>query len=502
MQLIAIPDWVNTWLTPLWLMGLGSLAGLLALSATWGLVWLISRRRANEVLGICREGVLPPLLWMAGAFALMGVMGTFLVRDSTPILASLVRLPFTGQFVVAQVVPAAEDDEAEPPWVDLPAAFRGDELRSIQVLSANDAEVRSHELLGEIPAVQIDVTGGETRNWERVAERGDLLDGIRFSQLQARNLGDRPAEVRLVITTAPQHPQATTVFHVAAAVIVAFLVYLVMRLAFPKMSAISLATAKSQMAQPLYLILLGLGFFLLALFIFVPYHTFGEDIKVLKDSGLTLILVFSVLQAVWAASTSVEDEIEGKTALTVLSKPVGRRQFILGKFFGISWASVVFIAALGAWLLILVSYKAIYDARETSNPTPEWQESHVEMMRTIPGLALALMETLVFISISVEISTRLPLLANMTICFAIYAFGHLTAQLVQAGEGRLENVEFMAQFIATVLPELDHFNISAAIAKGIDVPMAYVLTAAVYCILYCTMALLLAFVLFEDRDLA
>jgi Ni/Fe-hydrogenase subunit HybB-like protein len=74
--------------------------------------------------------------------------------------------------------------------------------------------------------------------------------------------------------------------------------------------------------------------------------------------------------------------------------------------------------------------------------------------------------------------------------------------LVQSGATQFENVKFMAQFIATVLPVLDHFNIQAAIAAGVEVPYVYLGTAALYCFLYCSIAMLLALVLFEDRDLA
>ena len=161
-------------------------------------------------------------------------------------------------------------------------------------------------------------------------------------------------------------------------------------------------------------------------------------------------MVFAILQAVWGASTSLSEEIEGKTALTVLSKPIGRRQFVLGKFLGISWTLVVMFVLLGVWLLIIVAYKPIYDARETANTDPTWQECHMETMRTVPGLVLAFMESVVFAAISVAIATRLPFLANFVICFAIYAFGHLTPLMVQSGEGQLEMVNFMARFIATL----------------------------------------------------
>jgi ABC-type transport system involved in multi-copper enzyme maturation permease subunit len=93
-----------------------------------------------------------------------------------------------------------------------------------------------------------------------------------------------------------------------------------------------MTTAKESMSQPLFYVVLLLGSFALLAFIFIPYNTFGEDVKVLKDSGLTLIMVLSMIVAVWSASVSVSEEVEGRTALTVLSKPVRRRQFILGKF--------------------------------------------------------------------------------------------------------------------------------------------------------------------------
>ena len=79
-----------------------------------------------------------------------------------------------------------------------------------------------------------------------------------------------------------------------------------------------------------------------------------------------------------------------------------------------------------------VAYKPIYDAKEASLGTPEWQTCYLEMIRLAPGLALAFMEALIFTALSVAISTRLPLLANMTICLVIYALGHLTPLVVES----------------------------------------------------------------------
>jgi ABC-type transport system involved in multi-copper enzyme maturation permease subunit len=298
----------------------------------------------------------------------------------------------------------------------------------------------------------------------------------------------------------------------AVAMAAVFFLYLLQRAALPKLAAVALATAKSEMAQPLYAILMGAGIFLLVMFVFIPYNTFGDDIKQLKDSGLSLILVLCVFQAVWAASMSISEEVEGKTALTVLSKPVSRRDFILGKFAGIAWSVGLMAVIFGLVLLVTVAYKPVYDFREGGyeinhqqmNQDPTWQDSHREMVQIVPGIVLAYLETLVIAALSVAISTRLPALANFIISFAVYVLGHLTPLMVQSQvvANQLPPIVFFGRLIATVLPVLDHFNIQASVAAGVPVPLVYLMWSLIYCVLYSGIAMLLALTLFEDRDLA
>jgi ABC-type transport system involved in multi-copper enzyme maturation permease subunit len=283
--------------------------------------------------------------------------------------------------------------------------------------------------------------------------------------------------------------------------------YAALHIVFPKVAVIALTTAKEGMAQPLFWVCLGLGGFALILFTWIPYLTFGDDIKMLKDTGLVLIMILSIVLALWNASQSVASEIEGRTALTLLSKPIGRRQFIIGKFLGILGPLVVLFFVLGIVFLGTVSYKVIYDIREGSGVRATDTLTladicRMEMVQIVPGLALSFMEAAILAAISVAISTRLPLLANLLICFAIYVVGHLVPLLVNSAVGKLEIVQFVGQLIATIFPVLDHFNIQPAVAGGKVVPASYLLVSAGYCGLYCCFALVVALLLFEDRDLA
>ena len=103
---------------------------------------------------------------------------------------------------------------------------------------------------------------------------------------------------------------------------------------------------------------------------------------------MTMIMVLGMLQAIWSAGTSVSDEIEGRTALTVLSKPVSRRSFILGKYAGIMLAVLVLFVVIGAVLVIVLSYKPIFEARETTRDVTTWQQGFAEIMTTLPLLIL------------------------------------------------------------------------------------------------------------------
>ncbi len=278
---------------------------------------------------------------------------------------------------------------------------------------------------------------------------------------------------------------------------------------------IARATVKEAVRQPVFSLMIGLGVLVIVANMYIPFFTMGSDTRVFIDCGLQTILICSLLLSVWTASMSVADEIEGKTAMTLLSKPINRRQFILGKYSGIVQAALLMIAIVGAVLFVTTYLKFGYDQKEVG----EVQSPLIDMsvgfpylvairwnaaLQILPGLALIAFEMAALTAVSVAISTRLPMLVNMVSCFAIFVIGHLTPVLVQeASQGdSLVFVTFFAQLLATILPSVDLFNMSTAISTGAPIPGDYLGYSLLYCLAYCTAAVLLAFILFEDRDLA
>lgn len=292
---------------------------------------------------------------------------------------------------------------------------------------------------------------------------------------------------------------------------------------FTKTGVIARATCKESIRQPMFFSLMVVAILVMFLNTWIPFFSMGDDTKMYLDCGLATVLICSGLLAIWTASMSVADEIEGKTAMTLLSKPINRRQFIVGKYLGILQGVVIFMIPVVIAFAVLAYYKVGYDMKESGKetlPFLTWVDfnlagSTLQMMwlepqraavvlQVLPGLLLILLEVAVLAAISVVISTRLPMVVNFSIMVAIFVLGHLTPVLVQTSveNKELEFVSFVAQLFATFLPSLYIFNLQATITTGVLVPAKYLGAAALYCASYCAAAILLAFILFEDRDLA
>ncbi|QDU90159.1 ABC-2 family transporter protein [Pirellulimonas nuda] len=486
---------LQLWITPLWIVAAGVTLGVAVLALLWGLAALVSRKAGAWITSWVTDG---PLAWVsavAGVWVTLFLIG-LPVMPVREVASSMARIGSVGERT--ETVPLEPRTEDEVYALQNP--FVAAEVKRYEFQSDQDLRVAVEKGVAYDSPVVL-VQGDEPYVWTPASKRARGFEGA-VDTLYITNESDLPAELTISLTTELRTPEARDVLWAAGAVITFYLSYLLIASLLRGTGIVALATAKEAMGQPLYLLLLIVGAVAMVAFVYIPYNTFGEDVKMLKDSGRSLIMVFGIVFALWTASVSVADEIEGKTALTLLSKPISRRQFILGKFLGIVWPVVVMFVILGGFLMAAVSYKVVYDSRESSNPTPNWQECNTEMIRTVPVLTLALMETIVLASISLAISTRLPMLPNLIIVGTIYVLGHLTPLVAQSSVGKNEFVSFFGRLSAVVLPVLDHFNVEAATVGARSVPLDYLLWAGVYCLLFVTIAMLVALTLFEDRDLA
>ena len=462
-------------------------------------------RTMSEASTLLNEGPLKPILTVTLILAAWGIVGTVVVDSPTFVVRTLVQMPFAGSERWDVTVPVESDEAGHLAKVDVRIGMMSNFVIKTDQDIAFSFRPHSELRVGvEAPVVPAGLAMSLTEVDPTVLP-GLLPDVDSLSSLESVylvNQGADTATVEIYAETEVFSTQAMIIPTIAFIMLVALMIYIIQRMLLPRLFAVALSTYKSEVNQPLFPLVATIASLALIGFVWIPYNTFGEDIKMLKDTGITLITVLTIFVALWAASTSVAEEIEGRTALTVLSKPINRRSFVIGKFFGISWALLLMYVILGVVFLIAVAYKPIFDAREATQPTPPWERCYAEMIQIVPGLALSFMETIVFAALSVAISTRLNLLGNFSICLIVYLLGHLTPLLVESSAAGFDIIQFFGQLIATVFPNLENFNVEAAIAKGIYVPFEYLSWAFLYCLIYSVIAMLLALLMFEDRDLA
>ncbi len=560
--------WLPTWLTPLWIIGVGLGIGAIASTVIFGLLSLLSfvpgigtladspkrgisaslilggaisiglcavyvpqskdygetlflpllcigmvlgfgmiygawHRTRSEWTQLLREGIVPYLLSIAGAFVLIAAIATPMVSNPMSFIESIPQVNLVGDGSEAEVatIPGNNETGTAPSFVPANINYNLRNAARLTIESNRTVFLADAADAATISGAPIRVNADEklefrVENRERPPVPGDPT----MLHIQNQELDD--AKVIFTFTYVPIIPQASSIVMLAILFFLTTTSLMVFRQATPRVWALALSTAKNEMAQPLYLLLLTIGLVGVLLFAIYPFNTLGDDIRLLKDSGVTLIMILCMLQAVWSAGTSVSDEIEGRTALTVLSKPVSRRSFVLGKYVGIMFSVLVLFLIIASVLLVVISYKPIYDARETSRGDTTWQESHEEVMTTVPVLGLYFMETMAVGAVAVALATRLPLLANFITCFVIYVIGNLTSPLVASTEGNNELVGFIGKLIAVVVPNLNIFNVQSAVDAGNQIPILYLAGAFNYLVCFTIAVWMLAMLLFEDRDLA
>jgi ABC-type transport system involved in multi-copper enzyme maturation permease subunit len=489
---------LSTWLTPFWLLAAGVLLGMAVLGLAYGVIRLASRRLTLTIHSSIREGFLLPVLMLGGILSMYAVAVAFVVPFE-PFMRSVARIAAATSFERTIDI-AADAKNLEVDLGVVPA-----EVSEFQI-EANRNLYFTVELPGATESfneTRIALLPDEKYTWDKQSNQKYLFYGD-TTRLFLTNNSALPAAVKITVATQPEHPQAKVIPWAAGLFVALVVGFLLLRAAMPRVMAVATTTSKEALAQPLFQIVLALGVAFLTITVFIPYNTFGDDVSMLKDTNLSFLMILSIFIALWTASVGLADELEGRTALTVLSKPIGRPQFLLGKYLGVLLPVLLMFLFLGTLFLLTVAFKTVYDARESAQQEPIWQRCYAEMIGIVPGLALAFMETVVMAAIAVAIATRLPMLANLSICFTIYIVGHLLPLLVMSKKvsDPYGIIQFMGQFFAVVLPVLEHFNIYAAIAGGVEVPWEYLGWALVYCVLYSGVAMLFALVLFEDRDLA
>jgi hypothetical protein len=316
-----------------------------------------------------------------------------------------------------------------------------------------------------------------------------------------------------------------------------------------KLFTIARNTFIETLRQPVYAIIIITAILLFFVSPSVTMYTMSDDNKLLRELGLSTLFLASLFIAIFAASGAVAEEIENKTIMTVLTKPVQRPIFILAKFLGVAGAvamghyictialvmtvrhgvlesvndtndwTVIATAGVAIALTLLLSafFNYAYDWKFTSTAAVllagfgtigliflifidrDWQFNPANNKINaldIYGSVLLFLAALIIAALAVAISCRFNIVVTLSACVGIFLLGLVSDWAF----GGLAKTHLWAKVCYFVLPNLQIFWISDAIYEGSEVPIRYILITASYAICYTAGILALAVALFQRRQ--
>ena len=247
--------------------------------------------------------------------------------------------------------------------------------------------------------------------------------------------------------------------------------------------SIAVNTFRENLREKLLYNLLFFALLMIGSSILLSRITLGDYHRLILDLGLASINLFGVLIAIFVGIGLVSKEVDRKTIYTIVSKPIPRYEFLLGKYCGlvITLFANTIVMVLG--LLIVLQ---VMDVPITS--------------LVFKSLALIFLELMVITAVAVLFSTFTSATLSAIFTLAVYVIGHLSGDLKDFAR-KLDDVSQMAvNAIYYTLPNLERFNLKGHVIHHLDFGMADMALTLAYGLTYAAFLLLLASVIFQRRD--
>ncbi len=311
--------------------------------------------------------------------------------------------------------------------------------------------------------------------------------------------------------------------------------------------------------QPVFTVLILAGMLALVLNVNLAGFTFDDDNKILVDMGLSTLLIGGLLLATCTATTVLTREIENRTVLTVVSKPLPRAALVVGKYLGVVAALVTGLWSLTAVFLLTVRHRVVtnnFDLSEHDGPVMlfgllavfgavaiaaaanylrgrpfgslfivvqaltataaimivacvnrDWKLQN-PLVEWNPQLMIAVLlvfeATLVLAAVAIAASTRLGNVMTLLTCAVVLLAGLVSefflGSIVAGTTPGPAWVRFLAWPAYAAIPNLQFFWAADALTQGHAISLSHVGSVSLYCLCMIVAMLSLAVALFQTRD--
>ena len=302
--------------------------------------------------------------------------------------------------------------------------------------------------------------------------------------------------------------------------------------------------------QPIYGVILVVTALMFILNIGLAAFTLEDDDKLLLDLGLCTLLVSGLFLSAFSAAGVLTREIDNKTILTVVSKPVSRPVLVVGKYAGLAaamvvalylgllmflltqrhgvlqmssdpWDMPVIVFGFGAAFLALgiaafcnYFYGAEFASTAVGLAVPlltvavllsgfwgrTWEQQSYGEGMTNPNLFyaafLVMLAVTVLAAVALAASTRLSQVMTLLVCVLVTMIGLVSDHAL----GQHASDSVVARGLYHLVPNLGFYGVVDAASANVGVPMHYVAMAAGYTALLVIAILAIAVALFQRRE--
>ncbi len=252
-----------------------------------------------------------------------------------------------------------------------------------------------------------------------------------------------------------------------------------------RLTALALSTFRETVRDRIFYLVAVFGFVMLASTAVVSPLNVGAQGKIMSDVGLAAMVIFGLLVAIFVGSAMVRKEMDKGTIVTILAKPVGRREYIFGKFLGLNLTLLAMLTVMAVlFVLMLLMAPGTFS------------------VRFLAAFYLSFLELMLLNAVVVFFSTCVSPILAAVFTLVVFAIGHLSEGIRDFGQ--MQGTAFQqqtAEIVYYLIPNLEVFNVRGAVVHGDPVALSHLLMATLYGVAWTALLLLLAGAIFSRKEL-
>ena len=237
-------------------------------------------------------------------------------------------------------------------------------------------------------------------------------------------------------------------------------------------------------------VLYNLVFFVLLLIvgsIFLGELSDAQESKIIIDLGLSAMLLFGAFISIFVGVGLVYKEIERRTIYAIFSKPVGRGEFLVGKYLGLCLTLLVNVAVMGIGL----SLALLYVRRGWEAP----------ILNIWPAIMLIYVELMILTAVAILFSSFSSPALSALLTFFVFIIGHFSADLKTFAEATgTTSARYLFSALFYLLPNLSNYSYITPAAHGQMPAPAMFFASLAYALLYIAVLLAAATLIFNRRN--